>query len=345
MMEFLAEYGMFLLKAITIVVAIIVVFGMGFALARRDKGRKEHLEINKLNKKYADMAKALERELMPKSVWKQKLKLDKKQTKAEEKQAAKTKEKGKDRIFVLEFEGDIRASAVSSLREEITAVLAVAEKKDTVLLKLESSGGTVHGYGLASSQLSRLIERKIKLVVAVDKIAASGGYMMACVADKLIAAPFAIIGSIGVVAQLPNFNRLLKKHSVDFEQITAGEYKRTLTVFGQNTAKGRQKFKQQIEDIHGLFKQHVAQHRPTINMKKVATGEYWYATDAIKLSLVDELMTSDDYLFSQREKYDIYELSYKAKQNLPERIASAAQLAIKRSIETIWQSGDETRFQ
>ena len=108
-------------------------------------------------------------------------------------------------------------------------------------------------YGLAASQMQRIRDKKLKLTVCVDKVAASGGYMMAVVADKIIAAPFAVLGSIGVLAQVPNFHRLLKKHDVDFEMLTAGKYKRTLTMFGENTDKGREKFQEDIEDTHVLF--------------------------------------------------------------------------------------------
>ena len=147
------------------------------------------------------------------------------------------------------------AHEVESLREEITAIISIANpSKDKVLIRLESGGGVVHGYGLAASQLQRIKSAGIPLSVAIDKVAASGGYMMACVADEILAAPFAIVGSIGVIAQIPNFNKILKKNDVEFEQITAGEFKRTLTLFGENTDKAREKFREEIEQTHDLFK-------------------------------------------------------------------------------------------
>lgn len=224
-------------------------------------------------------------------------------------------------IFVLDFDGDIRASAVTSLRQEISAILTLARSEDEVVVRLESGGGVVHGYGLAASQLQRIRAHNIPLTVAVDKVAASGGYMMACVADKIIAAPFAIIGSIGVLAQLPNLHRLLKKHEIDFEQLYAGEYKRTLTMFGENTDKAREKMQQELQETHDLFKAHVKDQRPQLNIGKVATGEHWFGSRALELGLVDHLQTSDDYLMAARFDTRLILLNYTAKKTLLNQLA------------------------
>ena len=299
-MEFFSEYGLFLAKAITIVVAVLVTAGGIVALIARSSGHSEaqgRLDIRHLNENYDGMALALKSAILPKKAFKQ----FQKERKLHEKQREKTERR---RVFVLNFHGDIRAAAVTSLREEVTAVLTAAQPEDEVLVRLESAGGLVHGYGLAAAQLLR------KLTVAVDKVAASGGYMMACVADRIIAAPFAILGSIGVIAQLPNFNRLLKKHDVDFEQFMAGEHKRTVTLFGENTDKGRQKFQEEIEDIHSLFKDFVKNHRPQVDLERVATGEHWFGARALDCRLVDELRTSDDYLLDASAGADLYEIIY-----------------------------------
>ena len=222
---------------------------------------------------------------------------------------------------MLDFEGDIRATAVASLRQEISAILTMAGGGDEVVVRLESGGGVVHGYGLAASQLQRIRERKIPLTVTVDKVAASGGYMMACVADRLIAAPFAIIGSIGVLAQLPNLHRLLQKHEVDFEQLYAGEYKRTLTLFGENTDKAREKMQQELEETHGLFKDYVKAQRPRLDIDKVATGEHWLGTRALELGLVDRLQTSDDYLMAARRDAQLILLNYAGRKTFLDRFA------------------------
>jgi len=232
------------------------------------------------------------------------------------------------RIFVLNFDGDIRASAVSSLCQEVSAILTMAGPADEVVVRVESGGGVVHGYGLAASQLARLRERGIPLTVAVDKIAASGGYMMACVADKIIAAPFAFIGSIGVLLQSPNLRGLLKKHDVEFEQIYAGEHKRTLTLFGENTDKAREKVQQQIEETHTLFKAHVKAQRPGVDIEQVATGEYWLGSRALEMGLVDQLQTSDDYLMAARGDAQILELHYAEKQKLIDKFASMMRAAL-----------------
>lgn len=308
-MEFLSEYGMFLAKAITLVVAVLIMVGGIVALITRSGSHPEahgRLDIRHLNEKYDDMTLALKSATLPKKALKQ----FQKERKAREKQHKKME---RHRIFVLNFHGDIRAAAVASLREEITAVLTAAQPEDEVIVRLESAGGMVHSYGLAAAQLLRIRDRRIKLTVAVDKVAASGGYMMACVADRIIAAPFAILGSIGVIAQLPNFNRLLKKHDVDFEQFMAGEHKRTVTLFGENTDKGRQKFQEEIEEVHTLFKDFVKTHRPQVDLERVATGEHWFGARALESRLVDELRTSDDILLDASASADLYEVVYTGK--------------------------------
>jgi len=308
-MEFLSEYGMFLAKAATLVVAVLIMVGGIVVLIARSGSHPEahgRLDIRHLNEKYDSMTLALKSATLPKKALKQ----FQKERKAREKQHEKIE---RHRIFVLNFHGDIRAAAVASLREEVTAVLTAAQPDDEVIVRLESAGGLVHGYGLAAAQLLRIRDRRIKLTVAVDKVAASGGYMMACVADRIIAAPFAILGSIGVIAQLPNFNRLLKKHEVDFEQFMAGEYKRTVTLFGENTDKGRQKFQEEIEDVHTLFKDFVKTHRPQVDLERVATGEHWFGTRALESRLVDELRTSDDVLLDASASADLYEVVYTGK--------------------------------
>ena len=319
MTEFFFDYGLFLAKTLTIVISIVVIIVLAVAMASRKQGEgKDTLEIKKLNKKYEDMAMALNANMLEKDEFK---KLQK-QEKEKEKKKGKEKKEGEQRkrIYVLDFHGDIRASAVASLREEITAVLTVASDQDEVFVRLESSGGVVHGYGLAASQLMRIRDKNIPLTVAVDKVAASGGYMMACVGSRILAAPFAIIGSIGVIAQLPNFHKVLKKHDVDFEQFTAGEFKRTVTMFGENTREAKNKFREEIEDIHLLFKDFIVQHRPSVDIVKVSTGESWPGTRALQNNLVDELKTSDDYLLENSQHADIFEISYTTKKSLLEKI-------------------------
>jgi len=233
---------------------------------------------------------------------------------------------------------------VSSLREEITAIISVATEKDEVFVRLESGGGMVHGYGLAASQLQRLKDNNIPLTISVDKVAASGGYMMACVANKVIAAPFSIIGSIGVIAQIPNFNKVLKKHDVEFEQLTAGQYKRTLTMFGENDDLGREKFKQELEETHQLFKHFVSEHRPQLNIDKVATGEHWYGTQAFDLQLIDKVQTSDDYLLEQFKNKHIVQVRYQKSKKLAEKIGKSVASSVQTSLMTIMQTNISRMF-
>ncbi len=317
MTEFIANYGMFLAKTITLVLAVILSVGGIILLATYGRNSaKERLEIKKINDKYEQMADTIKAAILSKD----ELKKDSKSDKQQKKSTAAALKKGitqkPSRVFVINFDGDIKASALASLREEITAILTVATPQDEVFLRLQSGGGLVHAYGLAASQLMRIKDKKIPLTICVDAIAASGGYMMACVADKIIAAPFAIIGSIGVVAQLPNFHKLLKKHDIDFEQITAGEFKRTITMFGENTDKTRQKFKDELEEVHILFKQFIQQHRPIVEIDRISTGEHWLAVRALELNLVDELKTSDDYLLENSQHKELFEVCYSIKQSL-----------------------------
>ncbi|MGB5324606.1 MAG: protease SohB [Pseudomonadales bacterium] len=238
-------------------------------------------------------------------------------------------------VYVVQFEGDIKASAVEHLREEITAVLTMAGSTDEVVVVLESPGGMVHAYGLAASQIARVRSAGVPLTVCVDKVAASGGYMMACIANKLLAAPFAVIGSIGVVASIPNFNKVLKKHEVDYELLTAGEYKRTLTMLGENTEEGRRKFVAELEETHALFKQFVSDFRPQLDIAAVATGETWYGKQALDKQLIDDISTSDEYLNNLARDCAIYEVKYTEKKNWQERLGLAAESALSRSFEKV----------
>lgn len=338
-MEFLYEYGMFVAKVLTIVLAVLVaVVGIIVAVTKNKEEHKEHIEIKKLNDKYDDIAFSMKSLMLNKAGLK---KLEKEQKAKEKAEKKAPEDEDKQRVFVVDFDGDIKASAVTNLREEITAILMVARKQDEVFVRLQSPGGMVNTYGLAASQLTRVKEKDIGLTIAVDKVAASGGYMMACVADKIIAAPFAILGSIGVVAQIPNFNRLLKKHDVDYEMITAGEYKRTLTMFGENTDQARSKFKDDIEDIHVLFKDFVVQHRPVVDIAKVSTGEFWFGTRAKDLDLVDELKTSDDYLLEKVNEVDLYSVKHVEKKNLSDKFSGFLQNVSEKVLTGWWSKSQE----
>ncbi|BAW80276.1 peptidase S49 domain-containing protein [Candidatus Nitrosoglobus terrae] len=322
MNEFLLEYGLFLAKTLTILLLGLITIGLIVLLKSKIRAT-DKLEVKHLNSYYEQLSQILNMQLMAKKAFIKKLKAEKAQKKKQEKQ--------RKRIFILNFQGDIRATAVESLREEITAVLSVATAEDEVLLRLENAGGLVHEHGLATSQLSRIRERHIPLTILVDKIAASGGYMMACVGNRIIAAPFAIIGSIGALVQLPNFHRLLDKHGVDFEQIKAGELKRTLTIFGNNTDADRQRAQAQVDDIHRLFKECITHYRPQVDITQAGTGQYWHATQAKDLNLVDDLKTSDDYLFAASQTADLYEINYSIKKTLSEKFLSRAQLAMSKT--------------
>ena len=343
-MEFLYEYGLFLAKAITFVIAVIAIIIAIASSAMKQGGKKGELEIVDLSEQYLEVEEDIIHHLLSKEEMKDKEKQEKKLAKEKAKNDKKSNKNGNEekesvpRLFVVDFNGSIDAKEVGSLREEISAILTVAKPTDEVFVRLESGGGMVHGYGLAASQLDRIRKKNIPLTASVDKVAASGGYMMACVANKIVSAPFAIIGSIGVIAQVPNFHKLLKKNDVDFEQFTAGEFKRTVTMFGENTDKGREKFVEELEETHVLFKNFVSEHRPSLDIAKVATGEHWFGTQAKELGLVDELETSDDYLQARCKSHKLVQIKYATKKGLAEKFSKAASMSFDAVISKVWQN-------
>jgi serine protease SohB len=337
---FLAEYGLFLAKVVTVVAAIAAVVALSVSLSRRDTA-PGGLTVEKLNDRYRQLRLQLRHALLPRAARRREEKEEKRRRKLEE----KARHDGEPRrVFVIDFKGDIRATAVAALREEITAILGVARPADEVFVRLENFGGAVHEHGLAASQLMRVREKGITLTVSVDKGAASGGYLMACVANRIVAAPFAVIGSIGVIAQLPNFHRLLESRGVDFEQITAGRYKRTVTMFGRNTDADRAKLREELEDIHALFKQVVTTHRPFLDIEAVATGEHWYGVRAVDLRLVDVLETSDDYLQRAAETAAVYRVHYRARPTLQQRVLSAVRAGADEAAAWLSQRERDGRF-
>lgn len=335
MTEFFLQYGLFFAKAVTIVVALLFLIGGIAAAASRNRHHDDEgsLRVRHLNREIESLRDDLRHEILPEHLRKADAKAHKKQEKQRRKAEKKGDEQKRSRLFVLDFDGDVQASAVDNLRREISAVLQVAESGDEVVVRLESPGGLVHSYGFAASQLSRVRQHGLTLTVCVDMVAASGGYMMACIADRIIAAPFAVVGSVGVVAQLPNFHRLLKKHDVDVELHTAGEYKRTLTIFGENTDKDREKFQEELEDTHALFKQFVRDNRPSLDVDRIATGEHWFGVRGKELGLVDELMTSDEYLVSRCQDSELYEIQWEIKRKLAERLGLSVEGGVHRLLD------------
>lgn len=343
-MDFLFNLALFSSKALIIVIAILLILAGFLALISKGKALKAgKLQIKHLNSELNETKEMIEEaifESLDKKQRKQIKKTQKSEKKAEKKaektSQSKSEKHAQDqdqnkRVFVLEFDGDMKASQAENLRKEITALLSIAKSSDEVVVKLASPGGMVHGYGFAAAQLDRIKQHNIPLTIAIDKVAASGGYMMACVADQIIAAPFAIIGSIGAVIQMPNFNKWLKKHDIEFEQLTAGEHKRTLTMFGHNTDKGREKMQEDLETAHTLFKNFIRLHRPQVDLTQVATGEHWFGSQAIDLQLVDQLMTSDDYIYKLKDQASIYHLSHQQKKSIAQKVSEKASLFLSKS--------------
>ena len=331
------DYGLFLAKSITVVlaiaaVAVIILVAITIAARRGQSGSA--LTVKRLNENYESLADTLRSEAWSKQRLKEAARERKKTRKA---RAKAGEDAARPIVYVLDFKGDLRASAVSALREEITAIVGMAGDGDEVVLRLENPGGVVHDHGLAASQLQRIKDRGLPLTVAVDKVAASGGYMMACIGDHILAAPFAVLGSIGVLAQLPNFKRLLEDKGVDVELFKGGRFKRTVTMFGHNSDEDRAKFQQEIDEIHTLFKTYVAEHRPGLDMDRVATGEHWFGRDALELGLCDALGTSDDWLMERRERAELLGVGYKRRKRFSERVLQSVEDAPSRALDRLLQ--------
>ena len=326
--ELLSNYGLFLIKTLTVLISILLI--ISFIVNSKKSDQSGSIEIKNVNKELDSIEENIKKNILTKSDFKKFIKARKKSNKKLEK-----------RLFVIDFKGNIRASEIVSLRREVSGVILSCKKGDEVLLRLENSGGTVHEHGLAASQLKRIKDKKIPLTICVDKVAASGGYMMACFANKIIASPFAIIGSIGVLAQVPNFNKLLKDKGINFEQHTAGNYKRTVTMFGENTDKDREKLNEQLEEIHVLFKNFITSQRKNIDIEKVATGEYWYGENALSLNLIDEIMTSDEYILSMKEKFEITHIKYKPVKTFSDKISKISSSFTNKAIGSLEQKNHD----
>ena len=326
--ELLSNYGLFLLKTLTVVISIVLI--LSFIMSARNNKTEGDITIKNINEEFSLLEENIKKNLLGKSEFKKFVKLRKKNKKTNDK-----------KLFVLDFKGNIKASEIVSLRREISGIILSHKKSDEVLLRLENSGGTVHEHGLAAAQLKRLKDKNIPLTICVDKVAASGGYMMACVANKIIASPFAIIGSIGVLAQVPNFNKLLKNKGIDFEQHTAGNYKRTVTMFGENTDKDREKLGEQLQDIHVLFKDFITANRKNIDIEKVATGEYWYGPKALELKLIDSIMTSDEYILSMVNEFEIFHIQYKKLKTLSDKISKISSSASSKVFNVLEQKNHD----
>lgn len=335
-MEFLSNLGLFAAKTGLVALAVIVVSGFIFLLFNRGRARVQ-LEVEKLNDRYDALALAVQSRSLGKKAFKAATKRAKKKKKSAEPSA--------ERVFVIDFDGDMRASAVTSLREEITAILSLEpDEHDEVVIRIESPGGLVSSYGLAAAQLERLRTRGVQVVACVDKVAASGGYMMACVANKIVAAPFAAVGSIGVLAGVPNVHRLLRRYDVDYREVTAGDWKRTVSVLGETTPEGLEKFKEKIHETHGLFKAHVAKWRPSLDIEAVANGDYWFGAPALAKGLVDLIQTSDDYLMAKSKTADILRVQYHGRKSFSDKLAENFTSTVARALDSAWTRARMSEF-
>ncbi|KAA0013528.1 protease SohB [Billgrantia pellis] len=344
MNEWLMDLGRFAVQ-VTILTLLVLAAVALIARARSESGERLRLRVDELNRQREYRRRRLALAATEPSARKRLVKAFRRDDKRLIRTARKSPDESRSTVWVLDFRGDIKATGVGRLAEEISAVIAAAGEDDEVMIRLESAGGLVHAYGLGAAQIDRLREAGLPITVCVDKVAASGGYLMACAADRLRAAPFAVLGSIGVVAQLPNVHRLLKRHDIDIELLTAGEYKRTLTVFGENTEEGREKFQSDLEHIHALFKRHVTARRPDLDIEAVATGEVWYGQDAMEKGLIDELGTSEAYLMARMEEARVVRVRLEARPSLGERFGKTIGHGVENGITRLLERLDASRWE
>ena len=307
----------FLLKSGIVALFVFLILFLFMQMNKEKVHPKPRMEIENLGLRYEGYYLQIKKTIMGKKPFDKLNRRMKKQRKDTE-----SKNIHGPALFVLDFEGDMKANQVSSFREEVSAVLSAADpKKDEVLIRLENHGGYVHSHGLGASQLKR-IRDKMKLTICVDKVAGSGGYMMACVANKLISAPFAAIGSVGVISQITNIHRFLKKYDMDHVEATAGEFKRNVTVRGELTDEKRKALDKKLAEIHGMFKDFVKENRPSLDVEKIATGEVWYGIKAKELGLIDDILTSDDYIARAiKENKKVFKVSLKVRKNWMDKIS------------------------
>ena len=325
-MALLGNYLLFMAKCATLLGLLFIFIAAIIATASKAKTKKKiKISARSLNEHY----QGLKQVIFELTQDKKSHKAQKKEQKTLEKKHAKH---NKPRLFIINFKGDVQAHAASALNEQINTILLSHQPDDEVLLRLESPGGVVPGYGLAAAQLTRLRDKNIPLTIAIDKVAASGGYLMASVANQVIAAPLAIIGSIGVIAQLPNFHRLLEKNHIDYEQVMAGKHKRTLTIFGQNTQQGREKLQSEVDETLVLFKSHIQKFRPQVIIDNVATGEHWYGSQALDLKLIDAIQTSDDFILSNLDEKQLIQIECHEKQSKIDKLMKASYSAYQKMV-------------
>ena len=309
-MSFWIDFGGFALKSFWLAAMIAIVLVVPIIIgARSQRRREDEVKVTSLDDRFDLMEAQIRIATDGAKGAKAFLKARKKE--------AKQRDENAKRVYVIGFKGDPMASGHAAFARKITAALVAARPdKDEIVVSITSPGGIVSGYGLMAAQMQRVRRAGVELTACVDQVAASGGYMMAVAANRIVAAPFAVVGSIGVVAQVPNVSRLLKKIDVDYEELTAGEHKRPISVLAPISEEGREHFKTKLEETHVAFKDFVRENRPALNVEAVGDGDYWYATDALKLGLIDAIATSDEYLLAQRGKARLFVIDAPEKKTL-----------------------------
>ncbi len=211
------------------------------------------------------------------------------------------------RLAVLRFQGlrDLNASGDQRLSEAIDEVLVNRDHFEEAVVIIDSPGGTTHGYGHAYALLERLSASGLKVTACIDRIGASGGYLMALPADRILAGPFAIVGSVGVVAGIPNVKRLLEEKGVSYRLFVAGDKKRVVHFADDDGPEVREYMDEKLAGIHTQFLQAVEKHRgDRVKLDEVRSGDHWSAEESVEkgLGLVDELQTSAEYLLERNRE-------------------------------------------
>lgn len=204
-----------------------------------------------------------------------------------------------DSVAVIRVEGTIVSGRPAGLwstdgyvySEEIAEYLKQVEENprvEAIVLRIDSPGGSVVG---SDEIYQALLAIDKPLVVSMGEVAASGGYYIACAADRVLANPGTLTGSIGVISMVPNIEELMEKIGVEVLVIKSGALKDEGSVFREMTEEEREVWQRIIDEAYDQFVGIVADGRdlPPQAVRELADGRVYTGHQALELGLVDEL--------------------------------------------------------
>lgn len=210
---------------------------------------------------------------------------------------------GKTELGVVKVQGMLTESG-----DLVDWIQELSDDEDIkgVVLRINSPGGLIAPAQEVYQAIERLGQKK-PVVASMSTIAASGGYYVACAAESIIANPGSLTGSIGVKAQVPNFQELMRKLGVEQETIVSGDLKDAGSPTKEMTPKEREYFQEIVDELSGQFIQVVAQSRDLElqEVQELADGRAFTGTQALDEGLVDELGGMQEAVRILREKAQI----------------------------------------